>query len=166
MKKLLFAILATGFLFSCSRGDEPTLSEEDFCSEEINLLEEQFPYPQAWKLVKMSGSMVNSETTGFNMAWQEYILLNEDGTFRKTRTEDNKTKDALGSYTFEQSLGGDPATIGLILSYNSDSDLIGSCQSNLLQETYILKSKCKLVGTWSACDGPGLEYTRQIVIVD
>src|SRR6478736_5108346 len=161
MKKLSFVIIATSLLLSCSKGHEPTPNEEEeFCSGEIDLSEGQFP--QTWKLVKMTGGMINSETTGVDMAWQEVIVLNSGGAFTKTRKRDNVMTEASGTYKFERSLGGDPAYIGLILTYSFENELIGSCQSILRQETYMLKSKCKLVGTWSACDGPGLEYTRQV----
>ncbi len=33
----------------------------------------------------MAGMMVNSETTGPEMEWQEYYILNENGTFFKSR---------------------------------------------------------------------------------
>src|SRR6188472_3558064 len=92
MKKLVLSLLITGTLFSCSHdGQEP-----DFCSGEIELESQQFP--QSWKLVKMTGGMINSETTGSAMAWQETIVLNDDKTFRKVRERDNQATETSGTY--------------------------------------------------------------------
>ncbi len=106
----------------------------------------------------MTGSMINSETTGENMSWQEYIRINADGTFTKHREQNNKTIEVSGTYSFEL-IDPDQST-ELTLFYESESELIGNCY-NQLMEKYILPSKCKLQGTWSYCDGPGLEYERQ-----
>ena len=112
----------------------------------------------------MTGSMINSETTGENMAWQEIIELKADNTFSKTRRRDNKTKAASGGYSFNH----DPMdnSVMLTLTYSSGKDLIGSCLSITETETYYFRSKCTMFGTWSACDGPGLEYARQMITID
>jgi len=102
--------------------------------------------------------MLNSETTGANMRWQETILLNADGTFIKHRDENNQATEAAGTYFLAP--GGIEDSFELTLTYPSANMLIGSCYGQLV-ERYILQAKCKLIGTWSHCDGPGLEYEKQ-----
>ena len=110
--------------------------------------------PQIWKLTTMSGNMVNSETTGDDMAWQETIELYRDNTFRKIREENGNTAKATGKYTFEEKSDGKY----LVLHYDSKSALIANCTSDLLE--YIkVESDDRISGTWLACDGPGLIYT-------
>jgi hypothetical protein len=50
----------------------------------------------------------------------------------------------------------------LTLTFSSGKDLIGSCLSVTDSETYYFRTKCTMIGTWSWCDGPGLEYERQL----
>jgi hypothetical protein len=152
MQNFVWAIAMIFLLSSCSE-DEPTLTS---CTEKVDIASLQFP--QTWKLVKMTGSMINTETTGANMDWQETILLNADGTFTKTRDRNNETVEASGTYSF--ALTADLKIAELTLTYPSENNLIGSCYG-LLIEKYLLFTQCKLTGTWSHCDGPGLEYEKQ-----
>lgn len=154
MQKLILLVALILTLLSCSKEEDQVVNES--CLGEINLESQQFP--QVWRLIKMTGSMINSETTGENMSWQEYIRINADGTFTKHREQNNKTIEVSGTYSFEL-IDPDQST-ELTLFYESESELIGNCY-NQLMEKYILPSKCKLQGTWSYCDGPGLEYERQ-----
>ena len=157
MKKNLLLVFIVALLNSCSTGEVKPDADEDFCSGQIDPGEEQFP--QTWTLVKMSGSIKDSEATGTKMAWQEVITLTPDKTFLKTRVRNSKTSHASGIFTMEKN--SVDSRYELILSYPSEGELLGSCQSQELREVYILESNCKLTGTWSACDGPGLEYKRQ-----
>ena len=43
-------------------------------------------YPQKWQLVKMYYGMVNSESTGDELEWQEYYILYENQFFYKIQT--------------------------------------------------------------------------------
>jgi len=108
--------------------------------------------PQTWKLVKMTGSLQHSETTGNEMAWQEQILLS-NGSFEKIRIENGQSTKVTGSYEFSEESDGPY----LILKYTSSSELIGNCTGNLMEYYRVLPND-KLQGTWLACDGPGLEY--------
>jgi hypothetical protein len=157
MKYFLSIVVLAGIMSCCSQAE---FDEAIPCTEEFAPALEQFP--QAWRLVKMTGSMVNSVTIGEAMDWQELIELNAGNTFRKTRKRNHKTEDATGTYSFSN----DPIdnSVMLTLTYSSGKDLIGSCTSITDTETYYFRSKCKMTGTWSACDGPGLEYERQIQI--
>lgn len=149
MKNLLFASAIIGSLFSCSldKGVEmENLSEKS--NTEL--------YPQKWELVEMSGSFTGiPPSTGSDMEWQEYYLLYEDNTFVKSRTQDQVTTEESGTYAFVTLSDGEY----LVLSYASDNELIGNCTSEP-KELLKLEAEDKLVGTWWACDGPGLFYEK------
>lgn len=134
---LLLIIFAT---FSCSK-------DENFDTDK---------YPQKWALVRMYGQIPTSETTGKNMEWQEYYFLKSDGSFFKHRERNGIDYEGSGSFTFVYETGEK----FLILTYDSVNVIIGSCDANQTESLW-LKSDSKLVGTWSYCDGPGLEYERE-----
>jgi hypothetical protein len=140
MKKsaLIFALL---FIFnSCSKDSEVAPVTE---------------YSGKWTLVKMSGSMANSETTGSAMQWQEFYVFGADGTFTKSR-EINATKtSASGTYTSNKRSD----VIYLELSYPQDNDIIGNCYGNQKEELYLTINNL-LSSTWKNCDGPELEYEK------
>ncbi len=122
------------------------------CSSQNNSDIELKNNRQTWKLVRMTGSIQNSETTGNSMAWQEQIKLS-DGSFEKIRIENGQSTKVSGSYEFTEEADGPY----LILKYTASSVLIGNCTGDLI-EYYRLLPNDKLQGTWLACDGPGLEY--------
>ncbi len=110
---------------------------------------------QQWKLVRMTGSTMNSETTGADMEWQETYSLSEDGTFIKTRVVDGSTFQALGTYQVIDLSDG----TYFEFSYNQQSSIIGNCTGDLIELLSFRDNS--LIGTWWACDGPGLEYLRE-----
>lgn len=136
-------LLAT---LSCSKKAEAT--------DPINLVTGNFP--QKWVLVKMTGNMANSETTGQDMEWQENYLLRADGSFTKTRITSDETITAIGTYE-QKTLSGEEL---LVFSFNEDSPIIGSCTGDN-KETLSLNSEGLLQSSWFACDGPGLYYEKQ-----
>jgi hypothetical protein len=139
MKHFAVFIAFLSFLNSCSK-DATTVDSTGYYGK--------------WTLVKMSGTLSNSESTGTAMEWQEYYLLNTNGTFTKSR-ERNAIKTTIsGTYiTTDQ-----PDGIYLVLTYPSDSEIIGNCYGNLKEELYI--ENHTLSNTWKNCDGPGLEYKK------
>jgi hypothetical protein len=161
MSKLSISIFALCIFFSCSpdqeiKSDNPC-HDSEYCSKEINLSAATFP--QQWVLIKMSAMMANSETTGEDMPWQESIILNTDSTFTKHRKLDGITSEASGTFTFE--IGkSNPPFIQLSLHYNAANDLVGNCYGDPSFEAYWMDAACSLKGTWSHCDGPGMEYKR------
>jgi hypothetical protein len=154
MNTLLRFTFLLGMLLSCSKDSDQVPDKS--CLGEIKL--EALKFPQTWTLIKVTGSMINSETTGTNMPWQESIALKSDGTFTKSRNQNNQITEASGTYAFM--LAGSENSVELTLSYQTTSSLIGSCYGSLV-EKYYQPSICKLLGTWSYCDGPGLEYEKQ-----
>lgn len=145
MKKLFYILLACT-AFACS--DRSVVEKTDI-DIDFNV------FPKKWVLVQMSGNMSNSTTTGTNMAWQEYYVFNEDNTFVKVRTQTGKETQAAGTYSV--------LTVNeenqLVLTYTTESDLIGSCTGSL-SESLWLKSPGKMSSNWLQCDGPGLDYER------
>ena len=123
----------------------------DSCTKESYL--ENFP--QTWQLISMSGQIPNSTTTGPDMEWQESYFLNSNGTFSKSRERNGILIEACG--TFEIKNLSDGKFLELI--YKSATTLIASCTPGL-KETLWVRSESKMTGTWSYCDGPGLEYER------
>lgn len=149
MKNLIFVALVIGNLISCSfdKGIDPESLEEN------NDIEK---YYDKWELVEMSGNMANMPAaTGSEMEWQEYYILNLDSTFTKSRKRDDIVKEESGTYVFVALSDGKY----LELSYKSDNDLIGNCTSEP-RELLKLNSDNTMIGTWWACDGPGLVYKR------
>lgn len=149
IRTILFTVLAVGLLASCTK--EIQSNSEKLDNDDSNNLE----YPQKWQLVAMSGSMVNSQTVGEDMAWQESYVLNSDKTFVKSRTEDGKRIEVGGTYAFTEISDEEY----LELSYTSDHEIIGNCTGDT-KEMLLILSATKMSGTWSACDGPGLEYEK------
>ena len=137
MKNLLLFLIGLWTISSCSKDFDPD------------------KFPQQWQLTSMSGQIPNSTTSGSDMEWQESYLLNPGGTFSKSRTRNGVLTEASGTFEFKDQTDGKY----LELSYKSTSDIIGSCTSGL-KETLWVRSDIKMSGTWSYCDGPGLEYER------
>lgn len=138
MKRLAFLILSCLILYSCSAN---TFSPDS--------------YPQKWELIKMNGSMIPSETTGADMAWQESYVLYSDHTFLKSRRQNAKVLEAKGTYTVDNTKN----RTRLVLSYQSENDIIGNCTSDPEEHLYF-STHSKLVNDWAMCDGPALEYKR------
>jgi hypothetical protein len=138
MKKSFFICILLVLLFACSK----------FYLDK---------FPQTWQLIKISSDQVpnDSGTTGTDMPYQELYLLNSDGTFIKSREKDGITTEASGSFSVIESEGEKYFE----LIYNSSNDpLISSCSPG--KEVLWIKSEKTIVGTWSYCDGPILEYQR------
>jgi hypothetical protein len=139
MKKQILFLIIIGILCSCSKND-------------INLENQIIGN---WKLIQMSGTIPNSETTGTEMDWQETYLLNTDGTFQKSRNRDGVITDISGTYKLINN-----STESLLeLNFNSESEIIGSCTSNT-KETMNIQSETIFLSSWNACDGPGLRYEK------
>ena len=138
MKNLTYIPFVISLLFSCSdNGGEKEISLE---------------YPQHWKLIKMTGNIPNSVTTGNKMEWQEVYVFNADGTFVKTQKRNNLLFEGTGTYT-HISIADEEQ---LSLMYESGEELAGDCFVGNSESLRLLDNK--LVSTWQMCDGPGLEY--------
>jgi hypothetical protein len=117
--------------------------------------EQREGYCENWSLVQMTGNVANRPpTTGNDMEWQESILLYSNLTFVKTRERNDGTRQETGTYTIETLTDGKYLT----LTYNSENDLIANCIAGLNEVLKFNDTGDKLMGTWAACDGPGLFY--------
>ncbi|MBK5192247.1 MAG: hypothetical protein JJE07_03390 [Flavobacteriaceae bacterium] len=149
MKKalLLLALLAT--IYSCTKETDDMVTKLEYTGK--------------WELVKMTGSFIGSETTGSDMEWQETYIINEDETFVKTRVRGDSTTFASGTYELkdvEESGNMGPAIKDIELFYDIENNIIGNCYSNKTIEYLFFSSDHRLINTWNACDGPGLEYVK------
>jgi hypothetical protein len=146
MKKLTFICLFACTLFSCTKVSEKTI-EKIFQNE----------YPQKWQLITMSGQFANSERKGTDMEWQEFYLLNSDGTFIKSRERNGVSTEVSGTFSFDTVSG----IKYLTLTYKTDNSIIGSCTSDLKESLCTeINTTNRMTSSWAACDGPGLEYER------
>ena len=112
--------------------------------------------PQKWELFKMTGNVQGSVTEGEAMEWQEAYVLNSDGSFSKIRAVAEGTISGEGTFAFFD----DNGEKGLVLTYPEDSGIIGNCSSQPVEYLYLDADQKTLIGTWWACDGPGLFYQR------
>lgn len=138
MKKIIFFLFAIIFVTSCDKNSDSALDSEIIGN---------------WILVEMSGSIPNSQATGSDMEWQEVYVLKADGRFLKSRERDGVIIEASGTYNITNSSN----EVLLELVFENDSEIIGSCHSNL-KEFMVIQSKNTFSSTWLACDGPGLVY--------
>ncbi|MBL7561238.1 hypothetical protein JAO71_15710 [Olleya sp. YSTF-M6] len=136
MKNKILFLMIIGVLFSCNNNDDNDTENELLGN---------------WKLIQMTGSIPNSETSGAEMDWQETYVLNANGTFLKSRERDGITTEVSGTYNFNEPL--------IELNFDTESEIIGSCTSNM-KETMNLQSETIFLSSWEACDGPGLKYEK------
>lgn len=109
---------------------------------------------ERWQLVKMTGGLLNSETAGSDMEWQEYYLLRSNGTFLKSRSTGTSVVNVIGTYKSVE-LSGE---LYFELNHQDENPLVGSCTSST--QELLRRVDDQLLGTWLACDGPGLEYVK------
>lgn len=109
-------------------------------------------FPQTWKLHSYSTMIPNSWST--DLFFQEVIILNSSGEFRKERTHDGVTQIAEGTYRFEED-----SPRALILEHAQQNELIDNCGSGLL-EYFVVSSESSMNGGSAPCDGPMLYYNR------
>jgi hypothetical protein len=140
MKKIIVLFFFVTALFSCSSDDESPFKD----------------YKGKWILTQMTGMTANSQTTGSEMQWQEFYVLDANGTFTKSREKDGFVIEITGTYSQINSSTG---TV-LLFTYSINSDIIGSCSSELKEELNFL-SENVLLSTWQQCDGPGLKYEKE-----
>lgn len=145
MKQFLVAIALVFFFSSCSKEDEKSTDTTE-------------SYIGKWTLIKMSGSLVNSETTGAAMPYQEFYVFNDNGTFTKFRNRNADQTTASGTYI----VTNNNDRMILELTYPASSEIIGSCYGNQKEVLYF-SNKDTLSSTWQHCDGPGLDYQKIII---
>ena len=141
-----YFVLFFSFLFRTACND----------SEESDLGFSAREFPQRWKLVRMTGSFAGSETEGTAMEWQESYVFDRGNTFTKTRLRDGQVETAFGSF-FRIEAGEE---VGFKLVFSQDSEIIANCTGDQVEFLYFDSARTSLRGSWWACDGPGLFYSR------
>lgn len=144
MKKAYVIMLLSTLLYSCSQ-DGPAQLDETLLQFEN----------QKWELFRMTGNIAGSETTGAAMEWREYYVFNLDGSFEKVREREGVILKASGS--FEVVEYHNDVSDYLELSYTKGLELIGNCSGDQ-KEVLVYRTTTIVSNTWSACDGPGLDY--------
>ncbi|SNR55852.1 hypothetical protein SAMN04488009_2406 [Maribacter sedimenticola] len=144
MGKFAAFTLVLLLLISCS-------SEDDFGLESTQFVFSE----QKWELVKMTESWANTETTGSDMAWQEYYIFTPEGTFLKSRTVDEVNTIAEG--TFEVMEFEDDDAHYLELTFTTGNGLAANCTGDD-KELLMYRTSSMISSLWMACDGPGLDY--------
>nr|WP_294924565.1 hypothetical protein [uncultured Flavobacterium sp.] len=144
MKKTVIVFILMLSLISCSNDSDDSKSKV------------AIDYYGKWTLVKMSGSIPNSETTGSKMDWQESYVFNTDGTFTKIRLRDNITTKSSGTFVIQK----EDDYISFSLKHSKNNEIIGNCSGGDLSEFLSINKENLLQSSWSACDGPGLFYDK------
>lgn len=134
MNRIVLFVMMLSVFFSCEKDEDELVG--------------------IWKLVKMVGSWSGSETGGAEMEWQENYLLNEEGTFLKTRIRDGIVTKETGKYVINE----DSNQEYMELTFDSENDIVASCYGGLKE--IMIKSDNVFLGTWNACDGPSLTYEK------
>jgi len=154
MKKLIVPTLILLACLACRTLPHPDM-ENEVNPKSLMGINDLGVVEQTWKLVQMTAGMVNSQTTGADMDWQESYTFKPDGTFLKTRETNGTTQTASGLYVIENLTDGTYVK----LTFQSGTEIIGNCTGNDEEQLYV-PSNDKLQGTWLACDGPGLTYEQ------
>lgn len=148
--KFLSLFLVAVLLVSCNDKEDETKTDSVTALQFAN---------QKFDLVKMSGSMDGTESTGEHMDWQESYLFGFDDTFEKIREVDGKTITGKGLFKVTKR-NGDGLTY-LELTYRTGASLAGSCEG-AGKELLFYKSASELASMWNACDGPSLDYSLNL----
>ena len=140
MKKRILFLMLIVILNSCNKNDEINTETELYgnCTR-----------------VEMTGNIPNSTTSGSEMEWQENYLLKSDGTIQKTRNRNGLITEVSGTYNLVNSSN----EIFLAIIFDSESEIIGSCNLDLKEEM-LFQSENTLSSTWENCYGPGLKYEK------
>lgn len=145
MKNVAVFFALMFFLTSCSEEKVSTVPDEPFAGN--------------WRLIEIGGTIPNSLTSGDDMEWQESYSFFSHGSFTKSSERNGLTTEIEGTYEVLEGSEG----AGVKLTYDSESEIIGSCSGNLT-ETLHLESVGRLISDWRACDGPFLLYAKLIPV--
>lgn len=152
---IIILLMSIGFA-ACSNSATVAEGIEDDSSENLQEdLEDPETVNEQWKLVKMTGSMPNSEVSGEDMPYQENYQFNEDGSFSKTRETEEGKITAEGTYELVENEDG----LTYQLDYPNDSEIIVSCSGNSEYLYFAEDGTTLLSGAW-ACDHAGHFYEK------
>lgn len=117
-----------------------------------------------WILIKTTSSSDGSEQIGSDMPFQETYFLMENGSFTKVRMANGEKLKATGTFELSETGEGliDERNIKLYIRFHHDSRsiLTATCYSDSSVEHLFLDDDGRLVNTYSACDGLGLQYEK------
>ncbi|WP_428233115.1 hypothetical protein [Flavobacterium sp.] len=142
MKKLVIICILMLSLVSCSSDNVKSSSSVET------------EYYGKWTLVKITGNFVTNTTS--NMAWKETYIFNTDGTFSKTKTENNTTITAVGTFKITTP----PNETLFELNYKESSSIVESCNGHQTENLHLNKDNT-LASDWQNCDGWGLIFKKE-----
>ena len=91
------------------------------------------------------------------MAWNEFYVFKADGTFSKSRIQNETQTTISGRYIVKNH--NDEKYLELM--YSNDSSIIESCYGNSKEELYFIAHNNTLSNASSYCDGPGFLYEKK-----
>ncbi|HET7360353.1 MAG TPA: hypothetical protein VFI78_00300 [Salinimicrobium sp.] len=113
-----------------------------------------------WKVIKATHSMSCEEKPDTILPFQESYLLNGDGTFVKTRIENEDTLTVSGTYAFvEGTQAYKSADYYIKLKHPSESTIIVNCENSLNEYLFFTEDQ-NLKNNANACDRMYLEYQK------
>ncbi|MHC0445274.1 hypothetical protein ACWA1F_07675 [Flavobacterium sp. 3-218] len=142
MKKIGLLIVMLFSLLSCSNDDSGDKATES--------------YHGKWVLTKMGSGNPAANSIDV-MEWEESYTFNSNNTFSKTRKRDGKITTIVGTYIVTKTAD----QTQFELNYTAQSDIIGSCTSNVKENLHIINTIGNLYSSWSICDGPLLVYEKK-----
>ncbi len=140
MKKFASIFMLMLSIVSCSNDDADSRNSSSYYGK--------------WELTKYTTTFILAIYVAGEPQWKEFYDFKSDDTFVKTRIRNGITTTASG--TFKTTLIQNQTH--LQLTYNAESDIIGSCTGKLNEELFIKEGT--LISTWQNCDGPGFEYSK------
>jgi len=143
MKKKGLLIVFFILLVSCSFNDNEKKPSED--------------YYGIWILTRMNRNNNPAANSIDVLEWEESYIFKSDKTFSKTRKRDGKITTASGNYSVIKMVD----QTQFELTYAAQSEIIGSCISNLKENLYIINNVGNLLSTWNVCSGPMLVYEKK-----
>lgn len=162
MKTFVIIIVAAIFTLtlSCDSEKNDEISEEaktsDLSAGVTTLPHAKEDFPQEWKLIKMSGMMLNSETSGEDMQYQESYRFFPDKTFSKIRKRNNAADEASGTFNVIRTENGEEY---YKLVFAEKNELIENCNGGK-EEWLIIDGSETIRGTANACDYPTKIYNK------
>lgn len=156
MRELILLLITLLTISSCS------YNTDEMTTKDLVFLDKEDLYGE-WELVKETSSFLLPIVvrTGEDMQWQENYIFNSNGTFVKTSVRNGATLDASGTFEFAESdFNPDEESnrLYIITTFLTGKEIASACSAN---EVLHFDNGRLINSSYSACDGPGLEYEKK-----
>ncbi|MFN3800415.1 MAG: hypothetical protein ACK4SB_01920 [Belliella pelovolcani] len=151
MKKgFIYIFLALLCFMSCNQDDK----------------DPQFNILGYWNVSLVSAPMTNTVLSGDQIVFSERYIFNDDGTFIKFSTRNNRSLEpltepiqALGLYEMKDAL--DPSHVfELTLTFETNRGMAVNCGNDGVENLLLTKENRLVNNSWSACDGLHFVYQK------